>query len=307
MLRCIPISRKFIFAFGIVCSLCVLLGVYTVATFRGIAQKSAEVSGKSLPSLILIGNIRNDVNVERRETLEMMMCQTPSCTSRHSEKRQKAIADYQESLREIAPTIIAEEREHYEKFVASIKQYQDASDRGVGLLAAGKTGDALDLLSSDALMGWLNDALNATDNGVQINAKLGTGSAQGATQASIHAAWINMGVTLLIMLLVRSNRDGADARDGAAHWSVMSTLERVAQKDLTASVAVTGTDEIGRMAEALNRTVASMRAVLQSVAQGRGYAFRRHHGDQHAVRAERRQCAHASRARSTRSPRRRRR
>jgi len=163
MLRSIPISRKFIFAFGIVCGLCVLLGAYTVATFRGIAQNSAEVSGKHLPSMILIGDIRNDVNVERRETLELMLCQTPSCASRHSEKRQKAISDYQESLREIAPTIIAEEREAYEKFVGSIKQYQDASDRGVALLAAGKTGDALDLLSSDAMAGWLNEALTATD------------------------------------------------------------------------------------------------------------------------------------------------
>ncbi len=37
---------------------------------------------------------------------------------------------------------------------------------------------------------------------------------------------------------------------------------------MTASVEVTGTDEIGRMAEAFNTSVASMRAVLQSVAQG---------------------------------------
>ncbi len=146
--------------------------------------------------MILIGNIRNDVNVERSETLELMLCQTPACTSRHSEKRQKAISDYQESLREIAPTVIAEEREHYEKFVESIKQYQDASDRGVALLAAGKTGDALDLLSSDALAGWLDEALTATDNGFRINAQTGMDKAVAVTKESTRSSWINIGVTL---------------------------------------------------------------------------------------------------------------
>jgi len=268
MLRCIPISRKFTLAFGIVCGLCVLLGAFTYVILRSIAQKSAEVSGKSLPSIILIGNIRNDVNVERRETLEMMLCQTPSCTSHHSEKRQKAISDYQEALRQIAPTIIAEEREHYEKFVASIKQYQDASDRGVALLAAGKTGDALDLLSSDALAGWLNEALAATDNGVRINAEIGMDKAVTVTNESTRSSWINTGVTLLIVLLCAATGVVLTRVTAPRIRKLTETLERAASKDLTANIAASGTDEIGRMAEALDRTVASMRAALQSVAKG---------------------------------------
>jgi methyl-accepting chemotaxis protein len=268
MLRSIPISRKFIFAFGIVCGLCVLLGAYTVATFRGIAQNSAEVSGKHLPSMILIGDIRNDVNVERRETLELMLCQTPSCASRHSEKRQKAISDYQESLREIAPTIIAEEREAYEKFVGSIKQYQDASDRGVALLAAGKTGDALDLLSSDAMAGWLNEALTATDSGVRVHAQIGMDKAVAVTKECTRSSWINIGVTLFIVLLCATTGMVLTHLIAPRIGRVMSMVERLAQKDMKASVEVRGTDEIGRMGEAFNGVVASMRTVLQSVAKG---------------------------------------
>ena len=218
--------------------------------------------------MILIGDIRNDVNVERRETLELMLCQTPSCTSRHSEKRQKAISDYQEALREIAPTIIPEEREHYEKFVGSIKQYQDASDRGVALLAAGKTGDALDLLSSDALAGWLNEALTATDNGVRVQAQIGTDKAGAVTKESTRSSWINIGVTLLIVLLCAATGIVLTRVIAPRIGRVMASVEQLAQKDMTASIEVTGTDEIGRMAEAFNRSVASMRTVLQSVAKG---------------------------------------
>ena len=42
----------------------------------------------------------------------------------------------------------------------------------------------------------------------------------------------------------------------------------MAAKDLTASVRVTGTDEIGQLGEAFNASVASIRKVLQSVAKG---------------------------------------
>jgi methyl-accepting chemotaxis protein len=268
VLRNLPISHKFTYAFGIVCGLCILLGAFTFVIFRNIAAKSGEVSGKHFPSVILIGDIRNDVNIERRETLELMLCQTPACTAHHSEIRQKAIADYQESLRQIAPTIIAEEREHYEKFVGSIKRYQDASDRGVALLAAGKTGDALDLLSSDALAGWLDEALTATDNGVRINAQIGKDKAVRVTNESTRSSWINTGVNLLIVMLCAVIGMVLTRVTVPRFRKLTETLERAASKDLTAYVPPTGTDEIGRMAEALNRTVASMRAALQSVAKG---------------------------------------
>lgn len=35
-----PISRKFIYDFGIVCGLCIALGSYTFVTFRGISAKN---------------------------------------------------------------------------------------------------------------------------------------------------------------------------------------------------------------------------------------------------------------------------
>jgi methyl-accepting chemotaxis protein len=49
-----------------------------------------------------------------------------------------------------------------------------------------------------------------------------------------------------------------------------AALESVAEKDLTVSVEIVSEDEIGRLSGALNASVASMRAVVQSVAQGAG-------------------------------------
>jgi methyl-accepting chemotaxis protein len=267
-LRNLPISRKFILAFGIVCGLCIVLGAFTFITFRSIAAKSADVSRSHFPSLVNIGAIRNGVSTERREDLELMLCQTPACTSDHLGKRQMAIAEYKESLKTIDLLIIPQEREQYEKFTGAIKQYQDASDRGVGLLTAGKAGDALDLLSSDATMTALSDALTAADTRFLIHAKLGTEASDGATEASVRATWISSAVALLIVLLCAFigmilTREIAPriARGTAA-------LERMAAKDLTVEMRVSGTDEIGRLGEAINTSVTSIRSVLQSVAQG---------------------------------------
>ena len=267
-LRNLPVSRKLTSAFGIVCTLCIVLGVYTTLTFHDIAQRSTEVSEQHIPSLIYIGDIRDGVNSERREDLELLLCQTPACTADHSAKRQAAIASYQNSLRLIDPLIVANERDLYTKFVASIEAYQDASDRGIGLLAAGKTGDALDLLSSDATMTSLAGALAAADGGFQLHAKTGSEESSAATSASNHATWINSGMTLLIALLCAITGIILYREIAPRLAHLKDALEAMALKDMTASVRVTGTDEIGHLGEAFNSSVAAVRAVLESVAQG---------------------------------------
>ena len=49
-----------------------------------------------------------------------------------------------------------------------------------------------------------------------------------------------------------------------------AALEKVAEKDLTVSVEVVSEDEVGRLSTFLNISVAAMRTVLQSIAQGVG-------------------------------------
>ncbi len=266
--RNLPLSRKFTFAFGVVCALCLVLGVYTFFAFHGIAGKSAEVSGNHLPSLIHIGDIRNGVSVERREDLELMLCQTPACTADHTARRQKAISDYREALKDEEPLIQPAERSYYQTFVASIKQYQDASDRAIALLTAGKAGDALDLLSSDAMMGWLNDAVSATDNGVRLHAKTGMEEARSATAASNSAMWVNVGVTLLIMILCALTGIALTQVTAPRIGRVKAMAQRIAHKDLSATIVVSGTDEIGQLGAALNESVAVIRTMVQSVARG---------------------------------------
>ena len=68
-LRNLPVSRKFIAAFGIVCGLCILLSAYTFITYRDIAVKNLDVSDKAFPAVVALTDARLAANSVRREDI----------------------------------------------------------------------------------------------------------------------------------------------------------------------------------------------------------------------------------------------
>jgi methyl-accepting chemotaxis protein len=265
----LPVSRKFTFAFGTVCGLCIILGAYTFVTFRSIATKSADVSDNAVQALIALSGVSDSASTVRREDLELLLCQTTACSSDHGAKRQKALDTYQSSIKAYVPTIIYPgEKDTYQKFSTAYSQYIDASNKVNALLAAGKTGDALDLLTSDATMATLTTALKGISDDVALNAKNGSEDANGVTSSSQGGSWIDAGFTLVIVLLCAGIGLTLTRLIAPPLLAATAALERVAEKDLTVSVEESGTDEIGRLSAALNTSVSAMRSVLVAVAQG---------------------------------------
>ncbi len=267
-IRNLPISRKFYAAFGIVCSLCIVLGAYTFLAFHNIAVNTVVVSGNHLPALIQIGDIRNAVSTVRSEDLELLLCQTPACTTAHGAKRKQAVGDYQQALDAMQVLVMPEERGQFQQLVSAIQAYQSASDRAVDLENVTKVGDALDLLSSDATTGALNAALKAADQGFQFHEKLASDKARSASDSSSQATWIDLGVTLLIVALCALVGMGLTRLIAPRLQRATEALEKLASKDLTAVLRVSASDEIGRLGEALNTSVAGLREVIESVTKG---------------------------------------
>jgi len=268
-LKNLPIARKFIYAFGIVCGLCIVLGTYSFFTFRSIAAKNLDVSGNSFPSTVYLADVRGSINMVRRADLDLLLCQTPACLAASKEKRSKGIADYQQAIKAYEPLIASpSERDLYEKISGNFAQYLQASDRSIAFLDASKTGDALDLLTSEVEVGHLNVALDAASEDVELNAKTGTKNAQAATTSSNRAMWISTGVTLLIVMLCGLTGTVLTRLIVPPLRAARAALDRVAKKDLTARVEVQSVDEIGKLATAVNASAEAMSAVLRSVAQG---------------------------------------
>ncbi|MGA3049941.1 MAG: methyl-accepting chemotaxis protein [Terracidiphilus sp.] len=269
MIRNLPISRKFTFAFGIVCLLCIALGIYTSLTFRQMAAKNTEVSENSFPSINHLAESRAALNVVRRSDLARLLCTTPACVATYRDSRQLALADYQTAIRAYEPYVsYSGEREVYQKFSADFAQYLELSNRADRLLEEGKTGDALDILMSDSAIQSFGSSLKGSNDDVNLNVNFGTQAAREATIGSGHAIWISIAVTVVIVVLcvvvgLILTREIAPRLN-----RLKIAMEAMAAKDLTANVRITGTDEIGRLGEAINACAESMRSVLQSVAQG---------------------------------------
>ena len=269
VIRNIPLGRKFVIAFGLVCVLCLVLGVYSLLTFHAIAQKSGDVSQNSFPSVIALAQIRNAANNARREDLDLLLCKTQECLATHMKKREAAWSDYESGIKLYEPlTTYPGERELYEKFSTAFGQYREASDRVVTLLTSGRTADAVDLAMSISTADLYHATFEALSADLDLNARLGMEEAAAAYAAGNRASWINVVVTVLIVALcilvgtVLTRLIAPRIARGTA------MLERLAAKDLTAYVQVTGTDEIGRLGVAINKCAETMRIVLQEVGRG---------------------------------------
>jgi methyl-accepting chemotaxis protein len=118
------------------------------------------------------------------------------------------------------------------------------------------------------MMVSLNEALSAAEGGFQIHAKIGMEESQSVTGASYRAIWIGTGITLLIVLLCALTGVILTREIAPRINRLKNAVQAMAEKDLTASIRVSGTDEIGLLGDAFNTSVASIRAVLQSVADG---------------------------------------
>jgi len=267
--RNLPVARKFGLAFGLVCTLCVVLGAYAALTLRTIAKQSADVSEHSLPSVIRLSDARGAMDEVRQLDLDLLLCQSPACISDRTEKRNKAIADYRETV-QVYERLISYpgEREIFQKFQSGFTQYLAISNQAGVSVAAGKVDAALSALTSDSTVSLFRDALAGVNEGLQLNIRFGTEDASSGTSTSTRATWVSAALSLVIVLLCALTGTILTQLIAPPLRAATLALERVAAKDLTASVEAIGTDEIGRLGTALNTSVAAMRSVLATVTRG---------------------------------------
>jgi len=266
--RDIPIARKFMLAFGLVCLLCVVLGAYSFFTFSAIKTASAEVSDNSFPNVVQLARIQLSIDQIRRWDLAVLLCTSPACVDRDWQKRQEAISGYQTASTAYERTIIYPgERELYQQIGSKMTQYMEISERVHALRVGGKMGDALDLLVADSSLNLIAQALDAATQDFNLNVKYGTDESRAATNSGRRAIWINLAVTLLIVALSALIGAGLTKVIAPRIGRAMGALQKLAAKDLTAHLNVSGTDEIGQLGEALNDCVGALRDLVKSVAQ----------------------------------------
>lgn len=265
----LPIAKKLAYAFGMVCGLCVVLGVYTSITFLGISSKSVEVSDSKFPAVIHLADMLGSLNQIRRADLNLLLCTTPDCTADYKKLRDDNYNAYTSASAAYEPYIrTSAERETFQKITNKFSLYRDDSNHSLQYLAAGKTGDALDLQTAESTKAKINSAIRDTSETMNEYAKSGMLDAEHTTSSSKRSIWINIGVTMLIILFCSLIGIMLAKTISPPLMAITEALEHMANKDLTVEVEARGNDEIGRLTTAFNTSVKSMREVLQSIGQG---------------------------------------
>jgi len=266
--RDMPVSRKISLAIGIVCCLCIFQGLYTFGALRHIRVHSVDVRHAAILSITHITEMRGAINDSRREDLDLLECANPACFATHRSRREKAIAAFHQASAAYEPLIDSEgERGLYDKCATAAGQYNDVSRRAAELMSAGMTAEARTLLTTDTAA---EDALSALGTALDLNLKREVESSEDADESSTRAEWINLGSAVLVILLSILIGFRLTQEIAPRIARLRNAVEAMAAKDLTAAVRVTGRDELGKLGEAFNASVASIRAVLDTVAQGAG-------------------------------------
>jgi methyl-accepting chemotaxis protein len=267
-LRDLPISRKFAFAFGIVCLGCTILGIYCFITLRSISSLNQDVSGNALPSLLALSEARSGMNSVRHEDLYLLLCQSADCTSGHLAARQKGIDSYRAAIKVYEPMVsYPGERELYQKITDSVSKYIEVSDKINSLLSSGKPGDALDLSLADSTQDFAKASVNTLTDDIRFNADYGTRESDQVTKSASRTALITAGVDFILLVFCATIGFLLTRLIAPPLQAATSALELLASKDLTASVEITSHDEIGRMGAALNSSVSAINAVMGSFAK----------------------------------------
>jgi methyl-accepting chemotaxis protein len=197
-----------------------------------------------------------------------LLCTDQACRDARTARRDAAIASYQTAVKEYAPLIsYPGEQELYQKFSSKFQQYVEVSNHIAELAKEGNIKDANDLAVSLTTANIIDDTLKAFDDDFALNSKSGTQNATAVTEAADRATWINVLISVLIVVL-SAGVGVLLARVTAPRIAQLTeALEQVADKDLTVSVHVEAQDEIGRCGEAVNRTVETMRGIMNSIQQ----------------------------------------
>src|SRR5579863_9637902 len=144
VIRNLPIARKFWWAFGLVCLLCAVQGVFAIFGILRLNTSMTNVLDKTVPAVRLLDEMRVDITQTRRSDLALLLCQTPTCIASYKAKRETAGRTFNASMEKYAALISRpDERELADVFRQKFAQYQEISAGGRVAAEEGKVDQAL--------------------------------------------------------------------------------------------------------------------------------------------------------------------
>ena len=262
------LSRKLGAGFGLVCLLTAALGCISLRAMSVLNGSTVEIDSSWLPSVRVLGEVENAANSYRRAEINVLVCPTAACVEQYRGRATQRKADLAAALARYQPLISSgEERTLFDQIQSAFLAYQESADSVLTAAGAGQVPAARALATTES-----GDRFRALTEKIDRDIALND---QGATAATMRAAalyrtqrWLEIAVIACAVLLSlvagwQLNRIIARPLVAAA-----DLLRSIANKDLTRTLTVCSSDEVGQLSESVNVTVRSMREVLTAITRG---------------------------------------
>ena len=268
LFRNLPVARKFLLSFGIVCLLCAALGAIALAGMSRINNSTTTLADVALPSAQHLAAMASAMQIYRRADMGILACDDADCNDYYVKTRKRTSDAFNQAATAYSATkSSAEETALAESVRTDFTRYMDASDATIAQLRSGKHAEASkQTVGANALI--FRSADGNMTKAIDLNTK---SSQQKCVQAAATYRSIRLVVLFIIALTIMlSAVIGWLLTLAIAVPLVAATgvLERMAACDLTAEMEVQGTDEIGRMATALNTAIVTLRKLLHTMESG---------------------------------------
>jgi len=267
-LRDLSIRKKLMLFFGVVCALAVGIGLLSLFMLAEVSQSTVEINNKWLPGVRLLDEMHTQHSIMQRATLSHALCTTEECRTEDKSRYEQAKISLSDGFQQFTKlTSSSKERDLLTHLNQLVQAYDEASANAIAVSSAGA--DPIAVRESIAkCRDAYNTAYSVGDEVIAMyNKGAGNATAQAISTTSTAKILVSCASLLVVLLSVLATML-LTALIAPRLDHVKNALESMAKKDMTVSVEKTGADELGQLADALNTTAASMRGVLQSVAQG---------------------------------------
>ncbi|WLH07875.1 methyl-accepting chemotaxis protein [Pseudomonas lurida] len=264
-LRKINIAPRAFLGFAFIALLVIGLGFFALNRMSLIRQATVEMETNTLPSITLLGNVKEMAMRLRVFSLRLVVNREPEMIQESAQIIAETIAQLQSDKTNYGSLPAGvEEKATYQKFDASLGQYVSYLNQAVQLSREGKFEDARTMINatmrrtSDLMTAQLNDLVNINKKSTVTLSEAAGREYEIATTAIIAVAII---ASLLTVVLAWSL-----TRSIVAPFSrAVSAAQEIATGNLTKLIQIDGDDEATRLLEALVIMQKSLRETIELI------------------------------------------
>jgi len=268
MFSALRLKAKLVASFGLVLTLMVGMGLFSVWQLRLVNDASTEISTNWLPSVNAVGAVRDTMRMFRQAEFEYVLETDPVATQKIEDRLHGGLVEFEQRSKVYAALISSpEEQALWDQALKARQGYLKHHQQVITLAKQSQTEYARGLLNGESGQDFAHLA-ELLDKLVKLNTD---GGAEASAEGDLRYSHAMVAVFVVLGLALVA---GMGLAISLAHsisqpvQQAVAEIDRVASGDLRSVPASTRGDEIGDIQRALARMVEQLRGIVDDVRVG---------------------------------------